>query len=61
MNVNQKLVIEGSLIMDDSAVISGQYINGNDIVPMGSKTLFLSEKNWLNTDMVSNEWTPAWV
>jgi len=55
--VNQKLVIEGSITVDDSAVISCKHIeDGKEAVLVGTVKKSLSQENWWKTDsnMVSN-------
>lgn len=59
----EKLVLEGSIVMDDSAIISATHIKNNEIMPVGSITKDLTETNWWATDneMNSQQWKLIWV
>lgn len=59
------LQIDGSVTMDDSAVISATRIknNGEEVVPVGFAKKSLEEKDWWATDnqMNMNQWNSIWV
>lgn len=48
---HEQLMVEGSIVMDDSAVISATRIlnNGNDVMPVGYIKKSLDEQNWWDT------------
>lgn len=61
----EKLIIDGSVTMDDSAVISATRIknDGEEITPVGFVKKSLERDNWWNTDnkMDKNQWNSIWV
>jgi len=48
---HEQLMVEGSIVMDDSAVISAARIlnNGNDVMSVGYIKKSLDEQNWWDT------------
>ncbi|XP_060861024.1 apolipophorins isoform X2 [Metopolophium dirhodum] len=48
---HEQLMVEGSIVMDDSAVISATRIlnDGNDVIPVGYIKKSLDEQNWWDT------------
>jgi len=61
---HEQLMVEGSIVMDDSAVISATRIlnDGNDVMPVGYIKKSLDEPNWwdtsnhLSTDQSNEIW-----
>uniref|UniRef100_A0A2H8TZF4 Apolipophorin n=1 Tax=Melanaphis sacchari TaxID=742174 RepID=A0A2H8TZF4_9HEMI len=60
----EQLMVEGSLVMDESAVISATRIqnNGKDVVPVGYVKKFLDEQNWWETSnhLSSEQFNEIW-
>ncbi|VVC28237.1 Vitellinogen, open beta-sheet,von Willebrand factor, type D domain,Lipid transport protein, N- [Cinara cedri] len=59
----EKLDIEGSITMDDAAVINANHvINNNEVMPIGTVKKSLQQSNWWNTDnqMSSEQWNLIW-
>jgi len=60
----EQLMVEGSIVMDESAIISATRIqnDGNDIITVGYIKKSLDEENWwdttnhLNTDQSNKIW-----
>lgn len=62
---SEQLMLEGSVTMDDSAVISATRIrnNGEDVVPVGFIKKSLTPDKWWDTDnqMITDQWNSIWV
>jgi len=64
---HEQLMVEGSIVMDDSAVISATRIlnDGNDVMPVGYIKKSLDEQNWwetsnhLSTEQSNEIWVSA--
>lgn len=57
-------MLEGSITMDDSAVVSATHIDNNgQEMPIGYVTKSLEKENWWATDnhMNTEEWNLIWV
>lgn len=52
MGNHEELMVEGSIVMDESAVISATRIQNNDkeVIPVGYVKKFLDEKHWWETN-----------
>lgn len=65
MGNHEELMVEGSIVMDESAVISATRIqnNGKDIMPVGYLKKFLDEKHWWETNnhLSSEQSNEIWV
>jgi len=67
MGSYEQLMVEGSITMEDSAVISATHIqnNGQDVMPVGYIKKSLNKPNWwdtnknLNTDQQNIIWVCA--
>jgi len=67
MGSHDQLMVEGSIVMDDSAVISATRIlnDGNDVMPVGYIKKSLDEQNWwdtsnhLSTEQTNEIWVSA--
>lgn len=58
------MIIDGSIIMDDSMVINGKHIEGDkESVFLGSVGKSLSEETWweTNNQLIKKRWNPVWV
>jgi len=66
---HEQLMVEGSIVMDESAIISATRIqnNGIDVIPVGYIMKFLDEENWwvtsnqLSTEQSNEIWVCAFV
>ncbi|XP_026815483.1 apolipophorins [Rhopalosiphum maidis] len=49
---HEQLMVDGSIVMDESAVISATRVqnNGNDVIPVGYVKKSLNEENWWETN-----------
>lgn len=65
MGIHEQLNVDGSIVMDESAVISTTYIqnNGKDAMAVGSVNKSLTEDNWweTNNQMDSDKLNKIWV
>jgi len=69
MGSHEQLMVEGSIVMDDSAVISATHVknNGNDVMPVGYIKKSLNKQNWwdtnnhLSTEQSNEIWVSAKV
>jgi len=67
MGSHDQLMVEGSIVMDDSAVISATRIlnDGNNVMPVGYIKKSLDEQNWwdtsnhLSTEQTNEIWVSA--
>jgi len=68
MGSQEQLIVDGSIVMDESAVISATRVqnNGNDVMPVGYVKKSLNEENWwetnnhLSTDQTNEIWVCAY-
>jgi len=62
---HEELMVEGSIVMDESAVISATRIQNNDkeVMPVGYVKKFLDEKHWWETTnhLSSEQSNEIWV